>query len=278
MTRSSLQKMLDSYSGRHQNKIKKTCEPFFKAFGLNHFFHQSISHEGLFYGMGTNPDFMHYYVDQNMHESNPFIVESQKVNSGVYSFNSANSNDFQSTLSLAKQKYNISHTLLIVENDRYSCHQYGFGISPECVASESLLINELPLIKIFINYFNQEMASVLNDLKTDPVKIEKRKDHVRNTLPDTQLGDLQRKDLLAKLKIPKHLLSLPKLSKREMDCLKLYLKGKSSSEIGEDLELNKRTVEFYIENIKNKLSRYKKSELIALLHQMRSFGLYKELF
>jgi DNA-binding CsgD family transcriptional regulator len=85
-------------------------------------------------------------------------------------------------------------------------------------------------------------------------------------------------DLLAKLKVPKHILSPPKLSKKEIDCLKLYLRGKSSSEIGEDSGLAKRTVEFYIENIKNKLSCHKKSDLFEVLLQMRKLGFYNELF
>lgn len=278
MTRSNLQTMLDDYSGKHQKKILKTCEPFFQTFGLNHFFHQSISHDGLFHGIGTNLDFMHYYIDQNMQESNPFVTESEKVRSGIYSFNSVDSEEFQKTLQLGKEKHNIKHTLLIVENDFHSCNQYGFCISPGHAASESLLINELSLVKVFINYFNQEMSSCLEALKTNPVRISKKNRFLSNIFPEMHLDYFQKISLLSKMKTPKHILSPPKLSKREIQCLKLYLKGKSSTEIGEDLELTKRTVEFYFENIKNKLSCYKKSDLIALLNQMRNFGLYTELF
>lgn len=43
------------------------------------------------------------------------------------------------------------------------------------------------------------------------------------------------------------------LSKREIDCLQLLVKGKTATEISEDLDLSKRTVESYIEKIKSKL-------------------------
>ena len=41
----------------------------------------------------------------------------------------------------------------------------------------------------------------------------------------------------------------------------------SAKEAGEKLDLSKRTIEFYLENIKNKLNCQKKSELIAMAIQ-----------
>ncbi len=52
------------------------------------------------------------------------------------------------------------------------------------------------------------------------------------------------------------------LSKREMECLKLMVRGKTARETAEIIGLAKRTVESYIENIKFKLGVSRKSELI----------------
>jgi DNA-binding CsgD family transcriptional regulator len=56
--------------------------------------------------------------------------------------------------------------------------------------------------------------------------------------------------------------SLTPLSDREIDCLKLLIQGHTSKTISKELEISKRTVETYIENIKNKLSCDSKSEII----------------
>lgn len=57
------------------------------------------------------------------------------------------------------------------------------------------------------------------------------------------------------------------LSKRENDCLYHYSRGKTTREIAVILNLSKRTVEHYLENIKNKLGVTTKSELIdKILH------------
>jgi DNA-binding CsgD family transcriptional regulator len=214
-----------------------------------------------------------------MHEVNPFITQSEALNSGLYFFNHIGEEKFQNTVLFAKENYNINHALIIIENNLDCCNQYGFAISPSRFGAESLIINELPLVKAFIKYFHEEMADALQGLKANPVRIRPNKEYLKNNLlPEMQLDHLKRMSLLAKMKTPKNLLSPPKLSKRELECLKIYLKGKSASEIGDDLGLAKRTVEFYINNIKNKLSCYKKSELMELVALMGRLGLYKELF
>jgi len=52
------------------------------------------------------------------------------------------------------------------------------------------------------------------------------------------------------------------LSSRELDCMFYILRGKSAKEIGKILEISHRTVDSYIENIKNKLGQYNRSALV----------------
>jgi len=53
------------------------------------------------------------------------------------------------------------------------------------------------------------------------------------------------------------------LSTREKQCLQLVAKGLSAKAIGEELELSKRTVETYIDNVKSKLGCINKTELVV---------------
>ncbi len=53
------------------------------------------------------------------------------------------------------------------------------------------------------------------------------------------------------------------LSNRELECLFFILRGRSAKQIGEYIHLSKRTIEFYIENIKNKFGCHSKSELLV---------------
>src|SRR3990167_2895100 len=58
-----------------------------------------------------------------------------------------------------------------------------------------------------------------------------------------------------------------KLSTRELECLFLMLRSKTAKQIGEILHLSKRTIEFYIVNIKNKLGSQSKSDLLCIAIQ-----------
>lgn len=53
------------------------------------------------------------------------------------------------------------------------------------------------------------------------------------------------------------------LTTRECECLFLLIRGKTAKEIGKLLSLSKRTVESYIENIKNKMDCKNKAEILV---------------
>ncbi len=53
------------------------------------------------------------------------------------------------------------------------------------------------------------------------------------------------------------------LSTRELECLFLQLRGKTAKEIAEILKLSKRTVEYYIDNMKTKFGCFNKTELLT---------------
>ncbi|WP_244946950.1 response regulator transcription factor [Legionella israelensis] len=53
------------------------------------------------------------------------------------------------------------------------------------------------------------------------------------------------------------------LTNRECECVFLLLRGKSAKEIGVLLSLSKRTIESYIENIKNKMDCTNRAEILV---------------
>jgi DNA-binding CsgD family transcriptional regulator len=59
------------------------------------------------------------------------------------------------------------------------------------------------------------------------------------------------------------------LSKRELQCIIELLKGKHAGEIAEALSLKQTTIEFYLENIKNKLGATNRSSLISTVFDQK---------
>jgi len=61
------------------------------------------------------------------------------------------------------------------------------------------------------------------------------------------------------------------LSKREIEVLKLTVKGFTASEIAEELNIVRRTVEAHKMNMMNKLSIRKSTKLVAYAHENNLF-------
>lgn len=86
-----------------------------------------------------------------------------------------------------------------------------------------------------------------------------------------QIGEVQVKihaaefeshyELLKELGLEKYVEKVSRLSKRERQCLKLLLQGKTAKETAASLTLSPRTVEYYFDNLKDKLECWNRSEL-----------------
>lgn len=63
------------------------------------------------------------------------------------------------------------------------------------------------------------------------------------------------------------------LSPRERECVRLLLQGKTAQETADDLMLSRRTVEYYFENIKNKLTCLNKRELFVFARLLEEHNL-----
>lgn len=59
-----------------------------------------------------------------------------------------------------------------------------------------------------------------------------------------------------------------RLSERERDCLKLLLQGKTAKDSAAILFVSARTIEYYFENLKNKLDASSKKEVFAIARQL----------
>lgn len=273
---SSLYDMVEK-SGKHQRNLLKICEPLFMTFGINYFVHQSVSKDGHFNFVGTFPDFLHHYCNEKMYICNPFITRFDQLKSGIYLYDSVNDNNFQKTMDLAKEKYDLHHSIVIIEKDQNRCREWVFGVPKGRNHVQSLLINQQPLLKRFNQFFDEEMGSLIKETEKNPFDLVANcsfNAQKTKVAPEIQLEHFKRINFLSNIKVPKSMLSNPKLSKREIECLKCYVKGMSATEIADELLLSSRTIESYIENIKNKLSCYKKSELIHKLHYMEELGLF----
>jgi DNA-binding CsgD family transcriptional regulator len=277
---SSFSSVIERYSIKNQAKTLKVCKPLFEAFGLNSFFYQIIinnTHYGL---IGTHSDYYYEYFDQNLQLNNPFLTQCDQLKSGLYLMDSVKHPEFQYDLNKLGAKYKTKSSCMWVRKQPSMCFQAGFGYPIHHRDGETLLVNQKGLLDLFLIHFEKEMYSVLNEIYYEANQLLHPHVFPSNCkqLPLIEVDEVKKAKFLNQMKSQTNHSSYPILSGRQIDCLKYYVKGKTATQIAENLKLSKRTIEHYLESIKMKFNCERKSELIAKLLEARELGLYSEIF
>lgn len=254
------------FSAKFNKKLKKLCDPLFTAFGMNSFYYQAIKSDGNFLSICTDVELMdHYFVGTTLYRTNPFITQFSQIKSGLFMPEMIDDEELHSSHLELREKYGVHYFSLIVRKEGNVCHEFGFGRPEENKKTELLFLNQLGLIHKFINHFERELNFVINEMHHNPVSLKKDPALYEKKLiiPTTDLNLEEKEQFLNALGLS----SEPniQLTRREKNCADELLKGKTAAEIAASLHLSPRTVEHYLQVMKDKLDCKNKSELFSKL-------------
>lgn len=250
--------------------------PIEQTFGINYFFYALITPERKLSFIGTNIELVQHYFDAKMHMVYPFLLNTKDVKTGIYLYDSVPSEEFQTTLQQLEQKYQVKHSCLIARQDKQGCHLFGMAVPPHRKGYASLFLNESTMLKKFTIHFEDEMRKVIAEMKGQAIDLtsfdeETAKCKDAHQLPDISLNRSKKMQFLQKL--DDFYSDNLKFTSREVDIIKPFLEGKPAREIAELICLSPRTVEHYLEGLKDKLCCYTKSELFESLNELNSLHL-----
>jgi DNA-binding CsgD family transcriptional regulator len=175
-----------------------------------------------------------------------------------------------------EQKYQLNNHLLLFEREGNILHAHGFATTQNDPNVINVYLNNLDRLKAYCHYFREETTDLQK--KLDHIKVDFTKyigqEFFKNGLnKEKGAHEKAQREFCFKLYESKGgLKPLKPLSKREMECLERMLDGKSAAIIAQDLSLKTRTVEFYIEGIKNKLSCSSKYEIFEFVNSLKALG------
>lgn len=134
----------------------------------------------------------------------------------------------------------------------------------------NLFVQEAALFEIFMDHFTSQINKRLLKLLEEGITLADIKNlSNRPSLEKERNADLKKKELVAS----SNWKNLLKLSKREKECLLYLQNGYTYQGIGEKLNLSERTVEHYIESVKNKLNIDTRPELYNAAQKIVQFEL-----
>lgn len=255
--------LLKKYTINPNNKIKKLCEPLNGIYNFKHFWYTRTTQHGKLFTTATHAGIHDYYYSSRFFITNPFYRNPQLIQPGFYYYSSVNDEKFQDTVDKLYRNYSVEAGLFAVHH-KGELHTFGYGLEPtNKISLKEIITDNSELLKKFNEYFLKELSGTIKIEFDDFIDLR------------SEMGSAYNNDktgLRSKLRTPEKtkfldnigLISqedVQRLSSRELDCLKCILRGLNAPETALKLNLSKRTVEKYIESIKNKLGSNSKLEL-----------------
>jgi len=233
-----------------EKEVNEIAKPFFDASGITYFHYAEFFKNGYCCGLCSNTGWHKFF----------FEFERYKLNAN-YPANGYHLAAIKNPITAANAKnyFGIAHFLSFTKehDDHYMMAAFGTYAGNDRIIDYYL--NNIDVLERFISYFKQQANGLIKSSKKpgNLIVLPEYVDKGFKLKPDNKNRD---KESFAYLNIHKNL-----FSKRELDCIEHFTLGATIRETADKLLISPRTVETYLENIKDKLGCNKKSELISKL-------------
>ena len=265
---------------KYSNKMQKLLKIIGGHFDINYFCHFAMSVDGFRSCIRSNPEFAEYYDESKCYINDPFVRHPKTYSEGAVLWSSAENAVEHRVYDSYKDRFDMHNGLTIVQksrNPQYSFECFSFAAPASNRRILSIYLNEMAVLRQFIEFFRTEAAHVLLDLHNNPISMMELKgmDFYGTALPASSLTESERIEIESSFNLSKSIETLANpessllslLSLRERQCLNLYLRGKSAQGTSQILNLSRRTVEHYLESIKNKMNCERKSDLLEFFNR-----------
>lgn len=268
------QEIIHHYHIKYHNQIAKTADP------LNNYFHITcvdyikIDNAGKFSYLCTHPECAQYYASEQLFYSDPYFRHPSTHRTGIFTMESIGSSEFKKNNRKVSDQFNLHFPLILSEKTSDSVELFCFsGENPDALLT--LYLHYSPLLKLFATHFKKKLSKLLHEMEEASFSlIDLQGDHFYEGIEQTPTINTESLHAyLIALGKKREIEQASSLSPRERDCLKLLIHGHSAKDSATELHLSPRTVESYLENIKNKLSCSNKRELFSIATNLSSLGL-----
>lgn len=249
-----------------QDRLNKLADPLRTYFGIDTFWYATLRKDGLYTNVCNYIEPFFQFFDNNWSGKIDYLGCPSGLKSG-YTFLDYNPN-FSRFQEAHKHQILIHHVFLILRKDKAG-NAYYLGLSSKKPNPllPSLYVNHLPLLNKFLDHVIQNFQKDRGLLEEGSINLAEEQG------PDVFYGKKYPKEtctdsyrnckFLSSLGVNKALFSRALLlSEREREVLASCVAGNTASQIADQLLLSRRTVEHYLDKIKEKLDLPSKKELI----------------
>lgn len=261
ISKSQLYRNFDLSVDRVRNLTKNFCQQL----AITVFGYVRIYDNGMVSWITTNPDQDRFLVESDELSRNPLVNDKNLLKEGFYL-------DIYNRQFLGCEKFyrerarlfQMDHGMVLVRHQKDYIETCCFSGLSAKRSLYQLFMNEQPLFRAFMEHFTNQLDTRLLEMLSRGILLADLKGE--SDLPSENILDFSGdRTLLLEACGWKNLL---KLSKREKQCLVLLKEGHTYSAIGLSLGLSERTIEHYLESVKNKLGLETRTELFSAAEKL----------
>ena len=258
-----MKKFTDFFRNNDQNQdfLSKLTDPLKKSFGIDVFWSSTLLENGQFSCLCSYNDAFGHFWENQCYKDMGFYVCPSRLKSGYFLLD--HDADYKKYMDNTQVKYPLFHPFLIIRKEgKNKANLFGFASKQHTPSLPSLYINNLSILNSYLDYFIEEQNdqnTVINLAQIRGYDAFYKMHYGENCLPSPDRNS----SFLKQIGVSKDFSSgALGLSAREKEVLLGCLAGKTATQNGEELGLSARTVQFYIENTKNKLGTMSRKELL----------------
>ena len=256
-------------ANKYKTEVEQICKDFTTRHNLQFFGYLRCYKNKRCFVLSTHPQVYDYLVSQELPLNAP--VDQREIEDKKFYYLLPDISNYAKAIHDVGLYFNLYHPLdLFFRNEQYY-EMFCYGINQNNLCKINYYLNNLVHFDNFAKFFKEKAQRIINYINHNPCYLsDKLFDPVKNLILDDKLV-VTDKGEIAKKNDKYYLISLPnetiKITKREYDCLECLLDGTTAQETADQLALSRRTVEGYLDIVREKTFSRNKLELISKMKE-----------
>ena len=158
----------------HFDSFLRFAAPLKQQLGINHFWYYQITDSGGYSYVGTHTAWSDYCFAESLLSRFPCLKHPSIINEGI----SLMKGGYKEVLDIAWQKFQINFNINLVSKTKNGMEAFGFATSFQDAGAEERLLNELPLLRLFIQAVRKKHKKLFEVLEENQVDLTEALGHI----------------------------------------------------------------------------------------------------
>lgn len=249
--------------------VKEICQPLSQIYNISDFLYARVYDNDKCYALTTNKEYHEHHFKCG-YKLTPIIPDSIMKQKFHYILSDYNNDNYIYTRMLydLRHLFNLWFPFYLFERYEGYYDLYIFCSTPQNTDVLNFYLNNIENLELFKFYFKEKASELLKKAESNKITLPKHMmSNVKGLYRAQENNDKINKQIYNQIRKYCFQIFGKKIlfTKREMDSLRLLLKGYSVKEIAANNNVSSRTIETHINNIKYKLGVSRKSKIVEIL-------------